>query len=686
MTDDMNFPGGEDPFLWLEEVHGERAVTWVDLENGLADQAFRDARYDADVATALTILDARDKVPFVGRVGDHLYNLWQDDAHRRGLWRRTTLQSYRTEEPDWDILIDMDALGAAEAKPWAFGGAVLSPDRTRALVRLSPDGSDAVETREFDLATRRFVDGGFLIPQSKGQASWLDADTLLISAAIGDGNVTRAGYGRTVRRWRRGEPIAAAETIFTVEEDDVAAWFSIQHRRGHEHVAFWRAIDFTRSEIFLEPRGAARTRLDLPDEVAVSMHGRHLVVQPKRDWRVNDQTIPAGALAVADLSAFIAGARAFDIVFTPTATRALRSWVETRHGLVLDILDRVRSRIVLVRPEAGRWTESPLPGLPDNASISIAAFGGEDEPDLGTDIVLTTMAFDRPPTLSLWDGTGAPAVLKQAPHRFDASGIEVRQCQARAKDGTEIPYFLVGRSLGAGAPRPTLLTGYGGFEISYTPSYPSLVGKLWLEHGHLLAVANIRGGGEFGVAWHQAARRATKHVSHDDFAAIARHLVETRITTATQLAARGGSNGGLLVGNMLTRYPELFGAIWCEVPLLDMARYTRLLAGQSWIAEYGDPEDPAEWAFIRDFSPYHLVRDGVRYPPALITTNRTDDRVHPGHARKMAARLKQVGAPVWLRETVAGGHSGAVDSQTIAATTALGFSFLRSTVAAEPSH
>lgn len=678
----MNTARGEDPYLWLEDVDGERATAWVDAESRRTQDAFADATFEADRAAARAILDAHDKIPYVARRGGHLYNHWQDDRHPRGLWRRTTLDSFRTATPDWELLLDIDALGAAEGKAWAFGGAILSPDRSRALVRLSPNGSDAVETREFDLASRRFVADGFVIPEAKGMAAWLDADTLLISAALGAENTTRAGYGRTVRRWRRGTPIDTAETVFEVGADDVAAWFHVQHRPGREHQAFWRAIDFTRSEIFLEPRGKARVKLDLPEEVNVSMAGRHLVVQPKQDWAVDGASVPAGALAVFDLDAFLAGARRHALLFRPTPERALASWVETRQGIVLDILDRVRSRLVVMSERDGSWSEAVIPGLADNAAISAAAFGGEDDPDLGTDVVLTTMAFDRPPTLALWDGKGAPAVLKQAPPRFDATGMAVKQIEATAADGTRIPYFLVGRDLDAGPPRPTLLTGYGGFEIPVTPAYQSLTGKLWLERGHLLAVANIRGGGEFGAAWHQAARRATKHVSHDDFASVARHLGETGITTPAMLAARGGSNGGLLVGNMLTRYPELFGAIWCEVPLLDMARYTRLLAGQSWIAEYGDPDDPAEWTFIRRFSPYHLVEAGRTYPPALITTNRTDDRVHPGHARKMAARLKEAGAPVWLRETVAGGHGGAVDSQTIATTTALGFAFLRHTIAA----
>jgi prolyl oligopeptidase len=385
---------------------------------------------------------------------------------------------------------------------------------------------------------------------------------------------------------------------------------------------------------------------------------------------------------VIGLDRFLAGERDFETAFTPTPTRALQSWLETRHGIVLQILDNVRARIVLAVREANGWTETPIPQLPDNASIYAQEFGGEDDPDLGRDILLTVTSFDRPTTTALWDGSGAPQPLKQAPSSFDAAGIEVAQRHAIAADGTRIPYFLIGKNLAAAEPRPTILYGYGGFEVSLTPSYMGITGKLWLEQGHLYALANIRGGGEFGPVWHLSSRKATKHVAHDDFAAVARDLAASGVTTAKQLACHGGSNGGLLVGNMLTRYPELFGAVWCSVPLLDMARYTKLLAGQSWIAEYGDPEIPEEWDYIRNYSPYHLAAAGKPYPPIFITTNRTDDRVHPGHARKMAARLQQLGYQVWFNETVAGGHSGAVDNAKQAQSQALGFAFLRRTICA----
>ena len=679
--------GSDDPFLWLEDIEGERAVAWVDAQNARTDLALRDEAYRADFNAVLAILNADDRIPFVGKSGDHLYNFWKNAEHPRGLWRRTTLDSYRRPAPVWENLLDIDALGAAEGIAWAFAGAARSPDKTRALVSLSFNGTDAVEVREFDIAKKRFVEGGFHIPKAKTRVDWLDQDTILFGSALDAEDTTEAGYSRLVRQWHRGTPLASAAIVFEVEKQDVAAWFGINRRPTHERVTYWRALDFTRSHIFVEPRqgprAGQRARLDLPQEISISAEADSLLVSPKQDWTVGGRAIPSGALAVIGLEQFIAGARDFDIVFAPSPTRSLQGFVETRHGIVLQILDNVRGRIVLATRSDGGWVETELPQLPDNASINAASFGGEDDPDLGAEVLLTVTSFDRPTTTALWNGTGALEPLKHAPASFDAAGIEVKQCHAIASDGTKIPYFLIGKDLNAdGPPRPTILYGYGGFEVSLTPSYMGVTGRLWLEQGHLYALANIRGGGEFGPAWHLASRKATKHIAHDDFASVARHLASSGMTTAQKLACHGGSNGGLLVGNMLTRYPKLFGAVWCSVPLLDMARYTKLLAGQSWIAEYGDPEIPEQWDFIRRTSPYHLASADSDYPPILITTNRTDDRVHPGHARKMAARLEQMGHLVWFNETVAGGHSGAVDNSKLAQSHALGFAFLRRTICA----
>jgi len=670
-----------DPFLWLEDIAGERVSAWVDAENARTEDALRDARYQSDFEAALKILNSDAKLPFVSKHGDYLYNFWKDGDHPRGLWRRTTLESYRTPQPDWDVLLDMDALSAAEGVTWEFHGAVRSPDKTRALVSLSAGGTDAVEIREFEIASKAFVRGGFLIPQAKGSAEWLDIDTLLLNSPLNEDQKTDAGYGRTVRKWRRGTPLESAETIFEVEKQAVGAWFDVNHRPGSERVMFWRAIDFTRSQIFVEPNGASREKLDLPEKVWTSLHRRELYVSPKEDWNVDGRVIAAGSLVTIPLDRFLAGGRDFETIFEPSPRRALENWVEVRGGIILQVLDNVRSRILYARRNADGWTTMEVPGAPSNAAVSVQSFGGDDDPDLGTDVLVNATAFATPTTLSLMSGYSAPSILKTAPQTFDADGIEVQQREATANDGERIPYFLVGKNLSdGGTPRPTLLYGYGGFEVSLTPAYMNLAGKLWLEDGHRYVVANIRGGGEFGPRWHLAAIKQTKHVAHDDFAAVARHLVASGVTTVPQLACRGGSNGGLLVGNMLTRYPELFGAVWCDVPLLDMQRYTKLLAGQSWIAEYGDPDDPEQWEFIRRFSPYHLIERGRRYPPIFLTTNRTDDRVHPGHARKMAARLKELGTDVLFHENVAGGHSGMVDNTKTAMTQALGFAFLRRTI------
>ena len=679
--------GSDDPFLWLEEIEGERAVGWVDAQNARTDAYLRDESYSADFNAVLAILNADGRIPFVTKSADYLYNFWKDAAHPRGLWRRTTLESYRTAEPDWDVLLDIDALGAAEDIAWAFAGAARSPDKSLALISLSFNGTDAVEVREFDIAAKRFVEGGFQIPKAKTHADWLDQDTILFGSPLSADDATAAGYARLVRRWRRGTPLASAEIVFEVETQDVWAGFGINRRPSHQRVTYSRALDFTRYQIFVEPthgpRAGQRLRLDLPEQVSTSLHAGDLLVSPKQDWDLGGTIIPSGALAIIDLEHFLAGARDFAIIFAPSSTRSLQGWVETRHGIVLQILDNVRGRIVLARRSADGFVESAIPHLPDNASIHVAPFGGDDDPDLGTDVALTVTGFDQPTTLMLWNGDGAPEPLKHAPESFDARGIEVKQCHATADDGTKIPYFLIGKNLStAGPPRPTILYGYGGFEVSLTPAYMGITGRLWLEQGYLYAMANIRGGGEFGPSWHLASRKATKHLAHDDFASVARHLTESGVTTARQLACHGGSNGGLLVGNMLTRYPDLFGAVWCSVPLLDMARYTKLLAGQSWIAEYGDPEIPEQWDFIRRTSPYHLVSAEQNYPPILITTNRTDDRVHPGHARKMVARLEAMGHRVWFNETVAGGHSSAVDNNKQAQSHALGFAFLRRTICA----
>jgi prolyl oligopeptidase len=517
------------------------------------------------------------------------------------------------------------------------------------------------------------VRDGFRLPPAKCGAEWIDRDTISLVHAQGGPHTTRSGYGRTIREWRRGTPLDTAEVVFAGEHADVACGSRVQREAGgHWHLVF-RRTDFDSHAYYRVDQHGNTERLDLPARSNVSVWGGWLAVQPMQDWDTGSTVVPAGGLGVIEFGRFRAGARDFAILFRPQPRLTLVNFVATTKGYALRVLDNIRGRILVATREATHWRVDPLDGLPEIGTVNLWPFasgGGDDQ--RATAISLTTQSFTEPVTYAEWPLSGAPRIMKRAPRLFDAAGIETEQRVARAADGTEIPYFLVGRDLAAtDRPRPLVLTGYGGFNVPNPPFYAGHTGMLWLERGHAYAVANIRGGGEFGPAWHRAAQRARKHVSHDDFAAVARHILASGITTPGQLGCTGASNGGLLVGAMLTRFPELFGAIVCDVPVLDMARYARLLAGPSWIAEYGDPDDPAEWAFLKALSPYHLASNARRYPPVLITTNRGDDRVHPGHARKMAARLEALGQPVLYFEEERGGHARGADNELEARRVAL---------------
>jgi prolyl oligopeptidase len=671
-----------DPFLWLEEIAGARADAWVRTENAKTIAALCDGAFDGDRAAVQAMLDNDQRIPWITRRGRFVYNTWTDAKNPRGLWRRTTLDSYRTASPDWETVLDIDALGAAEGKAWKFGGAAAYPPAfERALVRLSPGGSDACEIREFDLTAKRFVDSGFHLPEAKCWAFFENADTIVFGHAAGSAHTTASGYSRTVRRLRRGQALADAEVIYSVGAEDMAAFGGIDHDPVHGYLVLVRMINFFTSEVYVERPVKGRRRLEVPGTASTSFHRGLLTIRPREDWRVGDTVVPAGALAVADFDRFLAGERAVSVLFKPEPRRALASWLTTKSAVLLNIMDNVTGRIDMARPTAsGSWIVEPMPDLPGNATV--AAMPLDDRTDgLSDDVLIQTSTFTSPPAMHLWPGSGAPQILKRSAEFFDASGIEARQHEAIATDGERIPYFLVGqRDDLARGHAPAVLYGYGGFEVSQGPAYIASAGMLWMQRGGLYVIANIRGGGEFGPDWHKAGLREKKHVSHDDFAAVARDLVARGVTQASKLACWGGSNGGLLVGNMLTRYPDLFGAIVCQVPLLDMARYTKLLAGASWIAEYGDPDDPAEWGFIEKMSPYHQAVRGYAYPKVLFTTSRNDDRVHPGHARKMASRLAELGHETHFYENIEGGHGGAADNAQAAYNIALAYAFLRRTL------
>jgi prolyl oligopeptidase len=674
--------GAGDPNLWLEEISGARADAWVRAENAKTIAALCDDTFDGDRAAVHAMLDNDQRIPWITRRGKFVYNTWTDARNPRGLWRRTTLDSYKTASPDWETVLDVDALGKADGKAWKFGGAAAyPPEFKRALVRLSPGGSDACEVREFDLVAKRFVEGGFSLPEAKCWAFFEDGDTIVFGHAAGADHTTSSGYSRTVRRLKRGQAMADAEVIYRVGENDMVGHAGIEHDSQHGYISLMRVIDFFRREVFIERRGQTRRRIEVPDTASLDLQRDMLLIRPRYDWQTGGVTVPAGALAVANLWRFLDGDPSVSVLFKPEPRRALSGWIATRGAVVINIMDNVTGRIDVARQHAdGTWSTEPMPGIPANASVGAMTLDDSDG-DVSDDVLIHTTSFTSPPAMQIWPGIGAPKVLKQSATFFDASAIEARQYEAIAADGERIPYFLVGqRHVLARGNAPTVLYGYGGFEVSQGPAYIANAGKLWMERGGLYAMANIRGGGEFGPDWHKAGLREKKYVSHDDFAAVARDLAARGVTQASKLAGWGGSNGGLLVGNMLTRYPELFGAIVCQVPLLDMARYTKLLAGASWIAEYGDPDEPAEWAFIEKMSPYHQIAHGRTYPKVLFTTSRNDDRVHPGHARKMAARLAEFGHETHFYENIEGGHGGAADNAQAAYNIALAYAFVRRTL------
>ena len=678
MTETLHFPDrtAEDENLWLEDIRAEAALAWVDDQNQRTLGTFDPAALEQTRTRILDVLDATDRIPMVTKAGPWYYNFWQDAEHPRGLWRRTALDSYRTSEPDWDVLLDVDALGRKEGIEWVFAGvAMCFPDYDRALVRLSPDGRDAVVVREFDLATRDFVADGFALPSAKTQVSWVDRDTVLVATELGPGTLTTSGYPRQVRRWRRGQPIEAAERIHEVPADHVRAVAWHDHTVGFERDVVVDAIDFFHARHFLL-RDNALVPIDVPDDADVSFHREWLLVRPRSDWTLDGETHPAGSLLATKADDVLAGARRVIPLFTPDARTSLAGYSATRNHLVLTELRDVVSRVAVLSPGADGWSRQELGLTEPNQRVSTWGVDADESDDFW----LTVTGFITPTTLQL--GTVAEdevETLKQSPSYFDASALQVEQHFATSRDGTRVPYFQVARrDIALDGRNPTLLRGYGGFEIPQLPAYDGAMGRAWLEDGGVLVVANIRGGGEYGPAWHRAALRENRHRAYEDFAAVARDLIQRGVTSPARLGCMGGSNGGLLVGNMLTHYPELFGAIVCQVPLLDMKRYTRLSAGTSWIAEYGDPDKPEDWAFIQTFSPYHNLREGAAYPPVLFSTATSDDRVGPVQARKMAARMQAREIPdVLFYENREGGHAGSADNAQRAHMLAMGVEFLK---------
>jgi len=663
-----------DRYAWLEDVTGDKPLAWVREQNARSEgRLAQTPQFKAMEASIREVLDSDAKIPGVTRIGDYYYNFWKDQQHERGLWRRTTLEEYRKAAPKWETVLDLDALNKAEGENWVWHGAdCLRPDYSRCLIALSRGGADADVTREFDLANKRWVTDGFFRPESKGGLGWIDRDNVFVYTDFGDGTMTSSGYPRVAKRWTRGTPMAEARVVYEGKNDDMYIAAFHDDTPGYERNLVSRTLAFYNNEVYLLGDDGKLTRIDAPNSAEKSLHKDWLTLELREPWTVGGKTYAAGSLLATRLDAFLAGKREFDVLFAPTDTTSLAGAVWTKNHVVLNVLDDVKNRLSVLTHGANGWTTSEFVGAPAFGTLGVGAVDSNE-----SDAVwLTATDYLTPTTLALAEIGKAPETLKTMPAFFNAEGKVIEQHFATSKDGTRVPYFVVhDKDMKLDGSNPTLLYGYGGFEISLTPGYSGGMGRAWLEKGGVYVVANIRGGGEYGPRWHQAALKQNRHKAYEDMAAVARDLTTRRITSPQHLGVQGGSNGGLLTGNMLTQYPELFGAVVVQVPLLDMKRYSHLLAGASWMAEYGNP-DTSDWEFIKTFSPYHLFDPNKRYPPVLFTTSTRDDRVHPGHARKMAAMMMDAGKDVTYYENIEGGHGGAANNAQAAHMSALAYSFL----------
>ena len=658
----------EDPYLWLEDVHGAKPLAWVAEQNARTRDVLQaDPRYAQDHDAVLKVLDATDRIPYGNIVHDSVLNFWQDAANPKGVWRRTTLSDYAKPAPHWETIIDVDKLAADEHENWIWKGASCTDNLTRCLVFLSRDGGDAHVIREFDLKTKTFVSGGFTLPHAKSDANWLDDNTILFDTDFGPGTLTKSGYPRIVKLWHRGEAVDAARTLLEGKPEDIAVQTQVLHGAGGDYAMTVRGVSFFENEYqHVAPNGTL-TKIDLPlSAVIQGMVGDRIVLTLRKEWNTRAKTYPQGALLTMKTDG-----SDIEVLYAPGPRSTIEEVATGRDAIYASIFDNVTGSIhTFRRLPTGAWDHAKL-DLPSNGSTHILTTN-----DFGPEAMFTFESYLKPATLYLDKGDGNPAEIKALPPRFDSSGLVTEQFQVASADGTMIPYFVT-RPTALNGPVPAVLYGYGGFEVSLTPSYSANFGMLWLTHGGIYVVANIRGGGEFGPAWHEAARFENHQKAFDDFAAVARDLVKRGFTTPKQLGIVGGSNGGLLVSASMVEHPELYGAVVCQVPLIDMIRYTQIGAGPSWADEYGDPADPKARAYIGRYSPYQNVKPGVKYPPILFTTATSDDRVTPVHARKMAAKMEAYGDDVLFFENTDGGHSAGANHKQAAEMWALSFVYLK---------
>ena len=654
----------KDPYAWLEDVHGAKPLAWVAEQNKTSLGRLKaDPRYQKNYDNILAVLDASDRIPFGGLDHGFVYNFWQDAKNPKGLWRRTSIADYKNPAPHWQLLLDVDALAKAEKENWVFAGAECSPGQTRCLIRLSRGGGDAVAIREYDLKSLQPAADGFALPEAKSDAAYLDDNTVLFSTAK-DG-ATSSGYARIVKQWQRGTPVAAAKVLYQGEKSDVSSSVAVFHTREGNSAVILRSVSFFEADYFALENGTAK-KLPMPRSADLKgMLDGALIATLRQDY-----TDPESRTKYAQgaLVAFRVGTRP-QLIYQPGPRASIEGVAAGRDKLYAAITENVVGSVHVFTTNGKGWSDKVL-ALPDKGSPGIVSTN-----DSGPEVMFRFQNYLTPPTLYFDAGDDAPKAIKSLPARFDASGLVTEQFEAVSKDGTRIPYFVT-RPKNLSGPAPAVLYGYGGFEISLTPSYSANFGRLWLTRGGIYVVANIRGGGEFGPGWHEAALKTHRQRAYDDFAAVAEDIEKRGLTTPKQLGIMGGSNGGLLVSTAMTQIPEKLGAVVCQVPLIDMIAYTHIGAGASWEGEYGDPADPKMRDYILTYSPYQNVKAGVKYPPVFFVTATSDDRVTPVHARKMAAKMETQGHEVLFYENTDGGHAAAADHKQAAEMWALSFVYL----------
>ena len=665
--------GTPDPFLWLEDVNGARAMDWVKQQDARSlSELQKDPHYQRFFDAALAINDAKDRVPEPAQLNGKIYNFWQDAENPRGLWRRTPVESYRTPKPIWETVLDVDALAKSEKANWVYKGAnCLEPEEKRCLISLSDGGEDAVVEREFDLSTSSFAQGGFKLPRAKISADWEDRDTLLVATDWGPGSMTASGYPFIVKRLERGAQLAHAQEVFRGSPKDVqVAVMSLTDGQGAHIVLVQEGLDFFHSAYF-QIQEESQHRLNLPEKSEIiGLVANRLIVKLDEAWTPKGGTvIPAGSIAALDMGHQNLPPQS---LFIPNARQSVDQVAVTHDHVIAAIYDNVRGRAYDFTPAKNGWTSLRV-NLPDNSAIELVSTSLRDN-----NVFYGVSGFLAPSSIWLGDLDGAPpALIKQSPPRFDASKDSVDQYEAASTDGTKIPYFVIHpKTMKLDGNNPTLLYAYGGFQVSMVPSYSGVTGKLWLEQGNVYVLANIRGGGEFGPAWHEAALKTKRQTAYDDFAAVAKDLIARKITSPRRLGIEGGSNGGLLMGVEFEQHPDLWAATVIEVPLLDMLRFEQIAAGASWVGEYGSVANPAEKAFLEKLSPYANLKVGVKYPEPFIYTTTKDDRVGPQHARKFAAKMAALGLPFLYYEAIEGGHGAGVNAREKAEEKALEVTYL----------